>query len=128
MSYSYRQLIDRNLGGISPTSEQILQDINPITISYQRIIDAKRTIIEDTQQTGRQYVKREAYQKERWGGARKKNVITAEEMPRDTTLVLHDHAKQYKAHRLELTQKQYCRPDSGTVSCAITLTDTMYNT
>ena len=35
MSYSYCRLIDRNLGGISPTSEKKLQDINQISVSYQ---------------------------------------------------------------------------------------------
>ena len=112
MSSSYCRLLDRSKGGCIPTKARVLQDINRIPTSMQRILDAKGTLIEDTSNNrGRRHVQRG--EKQRREGRYSKNTRTKLSMLQDKTIVLHEHAKQHIAVRSE-SKKSLLKTASGT--------------
>ena len=78
----------------------------------QRILDAKGSLIEDSNNTGRRYVNKGKYSKKR-GGYHPKIIRTKASKANDDTMVLHAHAKQHKAQRL--TKKLLLK---GQMACA----------
>ena len=101
MSYSYRRLVDPSLGGVSPTPARILQDINRIPLSFERIYEANGALIKDSNNRGRRYIVKDNEKQKKRGGKRKKQTKTAESLLLNPQLVLHRHAEQYKRDRLE---------------------------
>ena len=101
MSWSYRRLLDPELGGITPPEWRILQDINRIPKSMMKVYEAKGIRVDDNNLVSGRRFEGNGEKSKNTGGARKKTEISAQDLL-IISLNLHEDARHHHQESMQL--------------------------